>query len=133
MDKYRVEIKNLTDQREMSAKPQDADLSKPDSWMENTAVRDNGQEVQIDTFPNHLLCDEEGAFPAEMTSWERKVFDVETRRKGFSNWYSNPGRPSQDSVGIPYEDTRFRVKSVIDELSVSYQTPCVVISWFIRV
>jgi hypothetical protein len=32
------------------------------------------------------------------------VLDAEMQRSGFVAWYRNPSRPSQDSLGIAYED-----------------------------
>jgi hypothetical protein len=112
LSEYRVSIKDLPDERqdayrqilEMSADPQEIDLMRPNSWMENTAVRESGKETPLETYANHLLCDEKGSFPAVLNAWERKVVGVETRRKGSRYWYRNPGRGSQESLGIPYED-----------------------------
>jgi hypothetical protein len=109
---YRVAIKDLPDERQdayrqilqMSADPQDIDLSRPNSWMENTVVRESGKETPLERYSNHLLCDEKGSFPTLLNAWDRKVVDVETRRKGSRYWYRNPSRGSQDSLGIPYED-----------------------------
>jgi type III restriction enzyme len=39
-----------------------------------------------------------------LNAWERKVFDAESGRESFRFWYRNPDRPSQDSLGIAYED-----------------------------
>jgi type III restriction enzyme len=76
---------------------------RPTSWIENTSIREAGNETPIPTYANHLLCDEGGAFPAELNDWERKVVEAEATRKGFSSWYRNPGRASQESMAIPYE------------------------------
>jgi type III restriction enzyme len=110
-DRYRILIKNLPDERQdayrqikqLSAEPEDADLMRPTSWIENTSIREAGNETPIPTYANHLLCDEGGAFPAELNDWERKVVEAEATRKGFSSWYRNPGRASQESMAIPYE------------------------------
>jgi type III restriction enzyme len=112
LDKYRIAIKNLSDERqetyrqikEMSADPQDIDLMKPNTWMQNTTLRENGEEKPLETYANHLLCDENGWFPAILNSWEREVLRVETSRKGFCYWYRNPEHANQDSLGVPYED-----------------------------
>lgn len=111
LDKYRIDIKNLSDDRkdsyrqvtEMSMEPQDIDLVKPMSWMENTAVRDGGTETPLPTYKNHLLCGDDGTFPAIMNPWERKVLETESDRKGFTAWYRNPSRSSQESLGIAYQ------------------------------
>ncbi len=110
---YREQIKRLPDDRRdsyrqisaMSREPQEVDLVRPVSWMEATAVREeDGTETKISTFPNHLLCDEQGWYPTELTSWERTVLAMETHRDGFRFWYRNPPRPTQDSLGIAYVD-----------------------------
>jgi type III restriction enzyme len=112
LDKYRIDIKDLPDERqevyrqirEMSAYPQDIDLMKPSMWMQSTTVRENGEDKPIETYANHLLCDERGRFPAILNSWEREVLVIESNRKGFCYWYRNPERASQESLGVPYED-----------------------------
>jgi len=111
LDEYRIPIKSLSDERqeayrvikEMSTEPQDIDLAEPKSWMENTSVREkDGSEKLLPTYERHLLCDEDGTFPAEMNNWELDVLQAEMNRKGFQAWYRNPSRSSQDSLGIAY-------------------------------
>jgi type III restriction enzyme len=112
LDKYRIAIKDLSDERqeayrqirEMSADPQDIDLMMPNIWIQNTLLRENGEEKPLETYANHLMCDEKGWFPAILNSWEREVLRLETSRKGFCYWYRNPEHANQDSLGIPYED-----------------------------
>lgn len=112
LDKYRIAIKNLPDERQdvyrqvrqMSAEPQDVDLMRPTSWIENTAIREGGTEKPRATYLHHMLCDESGAFPAELNDWEADVLAAELKREGFKCWYRNPGRASQESLAIPYED-----------------------------
>jgi hypothetical protein len=112
LDKYRIAMKDLSDERqdayrqirEMSADPQDIDLMKPNMWMQNTTLHENGVDKPLDTYANHLLCDENGRFPAILNSWEREVLRVEASRKGFCYWYRNPEHAGQDSLGVPYED-----------------------------
>jgi type III restriction enzyme len=111
-DTYRISIKNLSDERQdvyrqikqLSAEPQDTDLMRPNTWIENTAFLEGGKEKQIPSHAHHLLCDEGGVFPAELNDWESKVLARELARKGFKAWYRNPGRASQESLAIPYED-----------------------------
>jgi len=89
--KYRDRIKQLPDDRQdayrqvsaLSREPQDIDLARPVSWMEATAVREaDGKEPQLPTHEHHLLCDEEGLYPAALrTSWERTVLKTEVQRK----------------------------------------------------
>lgn len=110
---YRVNIKALSDARQevyrlikgMSAEPTDIDLSKPKSWMEATHAREaNGTEIPLPTYSHHLLCDDTGAFPAELNEWERAVLTTEMQRPDFVAWYRNPSRSSQDSLGVAYTD-----------------------------
>ena len=110
---YKEKIKELSDDRQelyrqisaFSRKPQDIDLAKPSTWMEVTAIRDaDGRESLLPVFEMHLLCDERGLFPAELNNWETEVIKKESQRDGFKFWYRNPSRPTQDSLGISYED-----------------------------
>lgn len=111
--KYRGQIKMLPDDRQdvyrqisaLSREPQDIDLARPISWMEATAIREkDGAEQAIPTYPNHMLCDSNGMYPAELTAWENSVLKTEMQREGFRFWYRNPDRPTQDSLGIAYRD-----------------------------
>lgn len=120
LDEYRVPIKGLSDARQdayrqikgWSTDPEDIDLAKPTSWMEATSAREaDGSETPLPTYEHHLLCDEDGLFPAEMNEWEREVLTTEMQRRGFLAWYRNPSRSSQDSLGVAYTDNN-RVKIV---------------------
>lgn len=111
LEEYRVPIKSLSDARQdvyrqikgWSAEPGDIDLAKPTSWMEATSAREaDGSETSLPTYEHHLLCDEDGLFPAEMNDWESEVLSTEMQRRGFLAWYRNPSRSSQDSLGIAY-------------------------------
>lgn len=103
-------IKRLPDERQeayrqiaaLSTAPQDVDLMRPVSRFEPTSVRENDVESPISVYANHLLCAEDGNYPAELVTWEKAVLDVEMKRQGFMFWYRNPDRPSQDSLGIAY-------------------------------
>jgi type III restriction enzyme len=53
---------------------------------------------------DHLVCDENGDYPAEFNQWEIAVLKAEMHRPGFKSWYRNPNRPSQDSLGVAYVD-----------------------------
>jgi type III restriction enzyme len=87
----------------LSSEPQDVDLAQPLSRFEPTRARDQqGVETIIPSYKHHLLCDEQGLFPAELDSWEEQVLTTEMKRSGFKFWYRNPNRPSQDSLGIAY-------------------------------
>jgi hypothetical protein len=110
---YRVAIKRLSDERqdvyreirEMSAQPLDVDLARPKSWLQPTVIREpNGTEATLPHFEKHLLCDEEGLFPEDLNDWEKTILSTELHRNENVAWYRNPDRPSQDSLGITYED-----------------------------
>ncbi len=110
---YRERIKRLPDDRQeayrqivaLSTEAQDVDLARPVSRVEPTKAREvGGNETDIPTYEGHLLCDESSRYPAELNDWERRVLEAEIRREGFRFWYRNPARPSQDSLGIAYEE-----------------------------
>jgi type III restriction enzyme len=111
---YRVKIKSLSDERqdvyreirEMSAQPLDVDLARPTSWLQPTSIREpSGNEVTLPRFEKHLLCDEDGLFPEDLnSSWEPNILRTELHRNENIAWYRNPDRPSQDSLGIIYQD-----------------------------
>mgnify|MGYP000223948108 CR=1 FL=1 len=113
LKKYREQIKELPDDRQeayreiraLSRQPQEVDLARPVSRWEATAAREkDGSEAKLPTYENHVLCDSEGAYPAELNEWERAVLRAEMKRDGFRFWYRNPGRPTQDSLGVAYVD-----------------------------
>lgn len=108
--KYGDEIKRLPDDRKesyrqivaMSTEPQDIDLVKPEARFEPTVVREKDSETELPTYKDHLLCDENGDYPADLDGWETDVLDTESKRDGFSFWYRNPPQPGQSSLGIAY-------------------------------
>jgi hypothetical protein len=108
--KYNTDIKCLSHDRqesyrqvrEMSTEPQDVDLVKPEAKFEPTKARENDREIALPTYKSHLLCDDQGQFPAELNDWEVKVVESEMKRTGFSFWYRNPQNPGQSSLGIAY-------------------------------
>lgn len=111
--KYRESIKELPHDRQdayrqivaLSTEPQDVDLAQPVSRVEPTKARENdGSEMEIPAYKQHLLCDEQGSYPAELKTWEKAVLAAEMKRDGFKFWYRNPDRPSQDSLGIAYTE-----------------------------
>jgi hypothetical protein len=107
--KYANEIKKLTDDRkeayrqivEMSTEPQDVALVKPEAKFEPTSLRKNNEEMELPTYKNHLLCDENGNYPEELNDWEMAVIERETKRKGFSFWYRNPQLPGHLRLASP--------------------------------
>ncbi len=73
--------------------------------MENTTIREaDGSENDLPTYEKHLLSDQEGLFPASLNEWEVAVLEKEITREGSIAWYRNPSRPSQDSLGIIYNN-----------------------------
>lgn len=112
LDEYRVAIKSLPHDRqeayrqirEMSTEPQDVELVKPESKVEPTSARESDTVTPLPTYKHHLLCDEQGNYPAELNDWESRVLEAETQRAGFSFWYRNPQQPGQSSLGIAYID-----------------------------
>ena len=107
---YTGEIQKLTDDRkeayrqvtEMSTEPQDVGLVKPEAKLEPTKARQNERETELPTWKSHLLCDDQGNYPAELNDWEQKVVGIESKRAGFKVWYRNPQQPGQSSLGIAY-------------------------------
>ena len=107
---YKASIKGLSHDRqesyrqvrEMSTDPQDVDLIRPEATFQPTKARLNDIETLLPTYKSHLLCDEQGNYPAEMNSWEIKVLETEMKREGFTFWYRNPQQPGQSSLGIAY-------------------------------
>jgi hypothetical protein len=116
---YRGKIKALPDERQdsyqliraLSAVPQDGDLTRPGTWMAATTAREkDGSELRLPTHEHHLLCNEQGLYPAELNEPEAAVLKAEMQREGFDCWYRNPDRPSQDSLGIAYlEDGQYKI------------------------
>jgi type III restriction enzyme len=82
----------------LSTKPQDVDLAQPVSRFEpQRRARSDGVEVDIPNYKQHLLCDEQGSYPAEMNDWE-KVVTAEMQR----DWDSSSG------IAIPTVRARIR-------------------------
>lgn len=80
-------------------------MARPTSRFEPTKAKEkDGSKTDIPDFDLHLLCDEQGKYPAELKSWEQAVLTTEMKRDGFMFWYRNPDRPSQDSLGISYSE-----------------------------
>jgi hypothetical protein len=94
----------------MSTEPQSVELTKPESRYEATKARDQDNEIVFRTWKSHLLCDDEGKYPAELNDWERKVVESESKRENFKFWYRNPQQPGQSSLGIAYlEDGQYKI------------------------
>jgi len=106
-------IKALSDERqdvyrelrELSANPLDVTLAMPrNSLQPDTELKENGAESPLPRYDNHLLCDEDGLFPADFNTWESEVLTQETQKEGFLAWYRNPSSASPQSLGITYPD-----------------------------
>lgn len=113
LKQYREKIKQLPDDRQeayrevtaLSREPQDVDLALPVSRLEATTVRErDGREADLPAYTDHLLCDNHGVYRAELNKWEKAVLKSEMEHKDFRYWYRNPGRPTQDSLGVAYVD-----------------------------
>ncbi|CAM3807490.1 DEAD/DEAH box helicase [Occultella aeris] len=111
---YRVAIKDLTDERQavyndiraMSVEPQRMMLTRPRNSIVETKTQDAvGDEISLPTRTGHLLSDQDGNYPlGEHTSIELEVLTKEMGRPGALAWYRNPGRASQDSLGVAWQD-----------------------------
>jgi type III restriction enzyme len=118
LETYSQQIKTLSDDRketyrqiiEMSTEPQGVDLAKPESRYEATKAIENGSTSTFRTWKDHLLCDKDGKYPAELNDWERSVVETEIKRSGFRFWYRNPQQPGQCSLGVAYkEDEDYKI------------------------
>lgn len=113
LTQYRVAIKSLSHERqdvyrqinELSADPLDFFLARPTSSLAMTTIRKaDGTDEPLQRFEKHLLCDDDGLFPADLNAWEQEVVLRELKREETIAWYRNPARASQDSLGVTYED-----------------------------
>ena len=111
---HRVSMKSLSDERqdvyreirEMSAEPLDVEVAEPRTQLQPTKARDpDGTEFELPRYERHLLSDTDGHFPELFGSdWEELVLLAELKRADSIAWYRNPGRGTQDSLGIVYEE-----------------------------
>lgn len=108
----RISIKSLSDDRqevyreirEMSIEPQDVDLVRSESRLENSKVREADEtEHGLPTRKHHLLAMSNGEFPVDLNGWEEDVLNKEMARPDFVAWYRNPPRASRDSLAIAYQ------------------------------
>lgn len=112
LTEHRVAIKSLSDERqevyrlirEMSTDPVEVDLARPHTWLQPTVAIVDGAEVELPRYEKHMLCDTEGKFPDNFNDWETHVLSTELNRSNTLAWYRNPSRPSQDSLGINYQE-----------------------------
>lgn len=109
----RVQRKGLTDERQavydelesMTTQPQPILLTRPRTGQADTKVRDAaGNEFDLATRPDHLLCDENGDVPIDLNPWEVEVLDRERANSGFVAWWRNPSRTAKDSLAVAYRD-----------------------------
>lgn len=110
---YEAAIKALSDERqevyrelrELSATPLDVSLAMPRNSLQPSVERkENGTEEALPLYDKHLLCDQNGKFPALFNSWELEVLTREAARDNFVAWYRNPSFASPESLGITYPD-----------------------------
>lgn len=112
MKEYWSEIRLLNDNRqesykqiiEMSKEPQSIQLVRPTEKLEPTSILEKGSQTKIAVWKDHLLCDKNGDYPANLNSWEKTVIQTEAQKPGFKFWYRNPQQPGQTSLGIAYRD-----------------------------
>ncbi|MGJ7458168.1 DEAD/DEAH box helicase [Halomonas sp. RA08-2] len=115
LTEHRVAIKSLSDERqdvyreirEMSADPMDVEVAEPRARLQPITARNpDGTKFDLPRYEKHLLCDEDKRFPELFGSdWEGKVLLAELQREGSVGWYRNPGRASQESLGVAYEES----------------------------
>lgn len=110
LDRYRVEIKGLADARRaayddiiaMSTEPQRIGILRPRVRSEETEDADGNR---LATVTGHLMSIGDGRFPiGSLNNWEMKVLTAEMDRPDFLAWYRNPGRASDDSLAVAYQD-----------------------------
>ncbi|MBK8809527.1 MAG: DEAD/DEAH box helicase family protein [Acidobacteria bacterium] len=113
LSEYRIGVKSLSDERqdvyreirEMSSQPLDVDLARPRSSLQPSVIREaDGKEMLLPRYERHLLCDEEGLYPNDLNDWEDAILRTELSQTDNVAWYRNPDRPSQDSLGITYDE-----------------------------
>jgi type III restriction enzyme len=75
--------------------PELSDLILPTS--RNVPARPNA-------WPKHVLCAEDGSFPADIKGWEVKVIERELRDDELLAWYRNP-TGGNASLRVPYKAT----------------------------
>lgn len=89
-----------------STQPERTNLVVPISAQADTSVRHpNGAEEELESYLLHLMCSEEGSFPADLNSWEQKVLKREMERQDFVGWYRNPSRGLPEALTIPYKES----------------------------
>jgi len=108
---HRVSIRGLSDSRQskyedierMSIEAIERSLIKPLSRKENTAEQNpDGTAQNLDTYVNHLLCDDTKQYPASLGEWENHVVETELARQKTAFWYRNPRGGGEISLAIPY-------------------------------
>jgi type III restriction enzyme len=113
LNQTRVARKRLTDERQseydrlegMSTRPERITLTTPTTAQADTKVRNvDGSEVDLPTWPMHLMATEDGSYPVKLDGWERKVLDSEVKQPGFKGWYRNPARAATESLAIAYKE-----------------------------
>lgn len=107
----RVDRKNLSDEKQaayerlegMSTEPERISLATPKTGQAEAKIREaDGSERVLSVYRDHLMVDDEGNFPADLNSWERRVLAAEFSRSGYVGWWRNPDRGVKESLAIAY-------------------------------
>lgn len=117
---YTPQIKSLKDERkeayrqivEMSTEPQDVDLVRPANKFEMTGVREGEKEADLPVWKHHLLCDENGIYPALLNHWETKVLRSKPNVKDLLSGiviHSTQGSRHWESLMLKLNSTRLFV------------------------
>ena len=110
---HRVALLGLADERRsvydeiraLAVSPQQTDLRRPRTRLEDFADADGDQITFADLIDRHLMSDNQGWFPlTSMNAWEKAVVRKETSRLDCVAWYRNPSMSAADSLGVTYRD-----------------------------
>ncbi|MCY7290250.1 MAG: DEAD/DEAH box helicase family protein [Cryobacterium sp.] len=102
---HQKSISKLPDARKVSFEPVKRETRSPeltDLVLPETKVVPG----QDDSYPKHLLADENGQFPNDLQGWEVKVLEVEIADKDLVGWYRNPTGGS-GSLRVPFQGAQF--------------------------
>lgn len=72
-----------------------------DSEESAITIPERRTEQDGERWASHLLCADDGTFPAELGDWEKAVLRSELRSEGFITWYRNP-TGGERALRIPY-------------------------------
>ncbi len=109
LDRYRVEIKNMTGLRRDEFIRVQEQTSSPEVVTvrlranERAATKDSDGN-DLPRLPGHVFSDADGLFPVSLNAWESQVMEAELARAGFVAWYRNPGSATPASLRIAYQN-----------------------------